>query len=111
MSMRMRSRERISEQEAKRWAWRWSIGLVLVIGLFPLVGAFVGELIARALGCEVSFPEIVGVCARPNAFLEGMATSLMGMIRWAIMTVPLTIVTLVGLAITYVILKKRGENA
>ncbi|MEM1285598.1 MAG: hypothetical protein AAGH43_09440 [Pseudomonadota bacterium] len=111
MSLRMRSKERISEQEAKRWAWRWSIGLVLIIGLFPLVGAFFGELIARALGCEINFPEIVGVCARPNAFLEGMATSLMGMIQWAIMTVPMAILTLVGLAITYVILKKRGENA
>ncbi|MFK7791036.1 MAG: hypothetical protein AB8B88_00045 [Devosiaceae bacterium] len=108
MSLRMRSKERISEADAKRWAWRWSIGLVLIIGLFPLVGAFAGELIARALGCVVDFPNL-GTCARPNAFLEAMSASLMGMIRWAIISVPTAILTLVGLAITYTIMKKRGE--
>ncbi|MBO6675725.1 MAG: hypothetical protein JJ908_11680 [Rhizobiales bacterium] len=110
MSMRMRSKERVSEQDAKKWAWRWSIGLVLIIGLFPLVGAFFGELIARALGCVIDFPQL-GACARPNAFLESFAQSLMGMIRWALISVPMAIVTLVGLAITYVITKKRSENA
>jgi hypothetical protein len=110
MSMRMRSKERVSEQDAKKWAWRWSIGLVLIIGLFPLVGAFVGELIARALGCVVDFP-LLGACARPNGFLESLSASLMGMIRWAIISVPMAIVTLVGLAITYIITKKRSENA
>jgi hypothetical protein len=35
----------------------------------------------------------------------------MGMIRWAIISVPMAIVTLVGLAITYIITKKRSENA
>jgi nitrate reductase NapE component len=64
MSMRMRSKERVSEQDAKKWAWRWSIGLVLIIGLFPLVGAFVGELIARALGCVVDFPCLAPARAR-----------------------------------------------
>lgn len=40
MSMRMRSKERVSEQDAKKWAWRWSIGLVLIIGLFPWSAPF-----------------------------------------------------------------------
>jgi hypothetical protein len=109
MSLRMRSKERVSEEEARRWAWRWSIGLVLVIGLFPLVGAFTGELIARALGCVVDFPQL-GACARPNGFLESLSLSLMGMIRWAIISVPMAIVTLVGIAITYIITKKRSER-
>lgn len=109
MSMRIRSKERISEKEASKWAWRWSVGLVLIIGLFPLVGAFVGELIALALGCTVDMPNLSN-CTRPNAFFEAMSGSLMGMIRWAVMTVPLAIVTLVGLAVTFTILKKRAEN-
>lgn len=110
MSMRMRSKERVSEQDAKKWAWRWSIGLVLIIGLFPLVGAFVGELIARALGCVVEFPQL-GACSRPNPFLESLSLSLMGMIRWAIISVPAAVITLVGLAVTFSVLKKRGEGA
>lgn len=107
MSMRMRSKERMSEAEAKRWAWRWSIGLVLVIGLFPLAGAFFGELIALALGCTVDMPNL-SACTRPNPFLEGFSVSLMSMINWAIITVPLAVLTLVGLAVTYTIMNKRG---
>ena len=108
MSMRMRSRERMSEKDAARWAWRWSIGLVLIIGLFPLLGAFVGELVALALGCEVDFPSL-SACARPSPFLEGFARSLMGMIRWAIITVPLAILVLVGLAGVYTAMKRKGD--
>jgi hypothetical protein len=108
MSMRIRSKERVSEKDAAKWAWRWSIGLVLIIGLFPLVGAFIGELIALALGCTVDMPSLSN-CSRPNAFLEAMSGSLMGMIRWALMTVPMAIVVLVGLAVTYTIQKKRAE--
>ncbi|WP_375572324.1 hypothetical protein ABWH92_03890 [Ahrensia marina] len=107
MGFRRGSKERLSEAEAKRWAWRWSIGLVLVIGLFPLVGALVGELIAILLGCTVDMPNLSD-CTRPNAFLESFSASLMSMINWAILTVPLAIATLVGLAITYTIMKKRG---
>lgn len=107
MGFRRGSKERLSEAEAKRWAWRWSIGLVLIIGLFPLVGAFVGELIALAMGCTVDMPTMSG-CTRSSTFLESFATSLMSMINWAILTVPLAVVTLVGLAVTYTIMKKRG---
>lgn len=108
--MRMRSRERASEADASRWAWRWSIGLVLVVGLFPLAAAFFGELIARGLGCEVNFPQL-GACTRSSTFLESFAGSMMSMIRWAMITVPTAIIVLVGLAITYAIGKKRGEGA
>lgn len=107
MGFRRGSKERLSEAEAKRWAWRWSIGLVLIIGLFPLVGAFVGELIAIAMGCTVDMPN-VSDCTRSSTFLESFAASLMSMINWAILTVPLAVVTLVGLAVTYTIMKKRG---
>ncbi len=109
MSMRMRSRERMSDKEANRWAWRWSIGLILIIALFPVVAALLGELIAMALGCQVAVPSLSN-CTRPNAFLESFALTLMGMIRWAIITVPTAIVALVGLFITYQITKKRAEN-
>ncbi|MEM6383333.1 MAG: hypothetical protein AAF739_11715 [Pseudomonadota bacterium] len=108
MSMRMRSREKASEQEAKRWAWRASIALVLIIGLFPLVGAFLGEIVARILGCAVNFP--IATCANPDGFFASFANALMSMIAWAIISVPMAALTLVGLYIVYTIQKKREEN-
>ena len=90
--------------------WAWSVGLVLLIGLSPLVAAFVGELLARAMGCEISFPQ-VGTCSRGFEFGRSLAMWLMAMIRWAIITVPTCVITLVGLAIAFGIMKKREQKA
>lgn len=92
-----------------RTPWRWSVALVLFIGLVPLAAAFVGELMARAMGCEIAFPQL-GTCSRGIEFFESLSIWLMAMIRWAFITVPTALVTLFGLVITYVILKKREEN-
>ena len=108
MSMRMRSREKASDKEAKRWAWRASIALVLIIGLFPLVGAFAGELLARAIGCTVDFP--FASCANPDGFFASFAVALMSMIRWAVISVPMAGLTMLGLYIVYTIQKKREEQ-
>ena len=93
-----------------RTAWVWSIGLVLFIGLTPLAAAFLGELIAILMDCEIDFPNL-GECARSNGFFRSFSIWLMAMIRWAIITVPSAIVTLIGLFVTYSIMKKRDENA
>ena len=93
-----------------RTAWVWSVGLVLFIGLTPLAAAFLGELIAILMGCEIDFPTL-GECTRPNDFFRSFSIWLMAMIRWAIITVPSAIVTLIGLFVTYSIMKKRDENA
>ena len=91
-----------------RTAWLWSVGLVLTIGLAPLLAAFLGEVLAMAMGCEVDFPQL-GACSRDTDFLRSFAIWLMAMIRWAIITVPTAILTLVGLAITFSVLKKREK--
>ena len=93
-----------------RTAWVWSIGLVLFIGLTPLAAAFLGELIAILMDCEIDFPNL-GECSRSNDFFRSFSIWLMAMIRWAIITVPSAIVTLIGLFVTYSIMKKRDENA
>jgi len=104
------SNSRRSGPTESRTPWAWSVGLVLFIGLAPLVAAFLGELIALAMGCEVAIPEL-GACSRGVAFFESLSMWLMAMIRWAIITVPAAVITLVGLAVTFAVLKKRGENA
>ena len=93
-----------------RTAWGWSVGLVLVIGLTPLVAAFLGELLAILMGCEVDFPRL-GACTRGIDAFTSLSIWLMAMIRWAVITVPAALVTLVGLAISFAIMKKRGEKA
>lgn len=93
-----------------RTAWLWSIGLVLFIGLTPLVAAFLGELMGILMGCEVDFPRL-GECTRSTDFLRSFTIWLMATIRWAIITVPAAMITLVGLAVTYSLMKKRGEKA
>ena len=93
-----------------RTAWLWSVGLVLFIGLVPLAAAFLGELIAILMDCEIDFPNL-GECTRSNGFFRSFSIWLMAMIRWAIITVPSAIVTLIGLFVTYSIMKKRDENA
>jgi hypothetical protein len=92
-----------------RAPWRWSIGLVLFIGLVPLAAAFLGELLARAMGCEIAFPQL-GACSRGIEFFESLSIWLMAMIRWAIITIPAALITLLGLVVTHTILKKRQER-
>lgn len=98
-----------TEEQDPGTPWRWSIGIVLFIGLVPLAAAFVGELLARIMGCEVAFPQL-GSCSRGIEFFESLSIWLMAMIRWAIITVPATLITLLGLAVTHTILKKREER-
>lgn len=98
------------EKKDSRTSWKWSIGLVLFIGLIPLAAAFVGELMARAMGCEIAFPQL-GSCTRGIEFFESLSIWLMAMIRWAIITVPAALITLLGLVVVYTILKKREERS
>lgn len=98
------------EKKDPRTAWKWSIGLVLFIGLVPLAAAFIGELLARAMGCEIAFPQL-GSCSRGIEFFESLSIWLMAMIRWAIITVPAALITLLGLVVVYTILKKRDERS
>ncbi|MEM6711542.1 MAG: hypothetical protein AAF590_04600 [Pseudomonadota bacterium] len=88
--------------------WLWSIGIVIFIGLTPVVAAFVGELMALAMGCTVEIPNLRD-CARGIPFFESFSLWLMQMIAWAIITVPCAIAVLVGLAISHTIIKKREE--
>lgn len=106
---RINPRSRRDEKKDSRTPWKWSIGLVLFIGLVPLAAAFVGELLARAMGCEIAFPQL-GACSRGIEFFESLAIWLMAMIRWAIITIPAALITLLGLVVTYTILKKREER-
>lgn len=106
---RINRRPARDEKQDSRTSWKWSIGLVLFIGLVPLAAAFVGELLARAMGCEIAFPQL-GACSRGIEFFESLAIWLMAMIRWAIVSVPAALVTLFGLGITFIILKKREER-
>ncbi|MEM1288249.1 MAG: hypothetical protein AAGH60_07855 [Pseudomonadota bacterium] len=104
----MRRPDAASEDEAKRAAWRWSIGVILFIGLAPLVAAVLGEVIARIMGCQVDFPRL-SQCGLSNGFFESLATWLMLNIRWALVSVPAAIVALVGLGITWTVMKQRGR--
>lgn len=110
MARRSKRSEQKADAPTSKVPWAWSIGLVLVIGLTPLVAAFLGELLGIIMGCEVAFPQL-GSCTRGIAFFESLSIWLMAMIRWAIFTIPAALFTLVGLAISYSLLKKRGQNA
>lgn len=107
---RLNRRSERDKKQDSRTSWKWSIGLVLFIGLVPLAAAFIGELMARAMGCEIAFPQL-GSCSRGIEFFESLSIWLMAMIRWAIITVPAALVTLLGLVVTFTILKKREENS
>ncbi|GAB5509660.1 MAG: hypothetical protein Rhims3KO_10610 [Hyphomicrobiales bacterium] len=107
---RINRRPARDEKKDSRTSWKWSIGLVLFIGLVPLAAAFIGELLARAMGCEVAFPQL-GSCSRGIEFFESLSIWLMAMIRWAIISIPAALVTLLGLGVTYTILKKRAERS